>query len=483
MWSDKIYSLAPIALQNVMASVQGWKIHRIRYGCSAHWQANQILERNEKYSLDILREKQFQQFLTFLNHCYRFSPYYRRKFKKIGLRPEDIQRPDDICHIPITPKEDFRANTNDFFTHKIRHGMIAVHTSGTTGSPLTVYFSRRDIAWRFSFLERCRRWAGVRIGQRRASFTGQMIIPARQVKPPFWRFNRPGNQLLFSSYHLAPENLPAYVEALERFQPEIVDGYPSSIHILSQQIEQDGKIGMINPRAILVSAETVFPHQRAVIERAFQCKIYNQYASSEGAPFVSECREGRLHVHLDSGLIEVLRPDGSSVQVGEGGQMVVTSFDTHITPLLRYAIGDMAIPAHESSQCPCGLPFPFVEALVGRVDDVLYSPDRGYVGRLDTVFKELPNSIIEAQIIQRSPDRISLRLVPDKKRFTPEHVNMILGEMRKRLGSMVAISVEEVPFIPRMANGKMRPVINLCEKYLPEALRYSNFLDAGKAAL
>ena len=476
MWAERLYEIAPVAVQNLLVSFKGWQIHRVRYLSPAHHRAKEELLANEQRSLSELRQRQFQEFRAFVKHCYMHSPYYRRRFDELGLVPEDIQKPEDISLIPITPKQDLRARTEEFFTQKIRRGMIDVHTSGTTGSPLTVYFSPEDIGRRYAFLERCRRWAGVHIGQRRASFTGRSIIPERQQGPPFWRLNRPGNQLLFSSYHLSPENLPAYVKALIDFQPEIIDGYPSSIHVVAEHILRTDQVGRITPRAILVSAETVLSHQRKAIEAAFQTKLYNQYASSEGAPFISECREGRLHVHLDSGVFEILRPDGTPAQPGEPGELVVTSFTTHVTPLLRYAIGDVAVPAEDNAKCDCGLPFPIVEAIVGRVDDILYTPDRGYVGRLDTVFKKLPNSIVEAQIVQVSLDRIVLRLVPDPARYQPEHASLVVEEMRKRLGHVVAIDVEELKQIPRSANGKMRPVINMCSDMLPQTLRYGDTL-------
>lgn len=476
MWIEKLYEIVPIAVQNLMISFKGWQIHRERYLSAAHERAREDLLTNERRSLAELKQLQFQELRAFVEHCYENSPYYRQRFYGAGLVPRDIQKPEDICLIPITPKQDLRARTEEFFTQRIWHGMVKVHTSGTTGSPLTVYFSPEDIGRRYAFLERCRRWASVHIGMRRASFTGRSIIPGRQKGPPFWRFNWPGNQLLFSSYHLSPKNLPAYVKALIEFRPQIIDGYPSSIHIVAEHILRTGQVGKITPQAILVSAETVLPHQRKAIETAFQTKLYNQYASSEGAPFISECREGRLHIHLDSGVFEILRPDGTPAQPGEPGELVVTSFTTHITPLLRYAIGDIAVPAERDAKCECGLPFPIIEAILGRVDDILYTPDRGYVSRLDTVFKKLPNSIVEAQIVQTSPERILLRLVPDPDRYLPEHADLLVKEMRKRLGYVVNIDVEEVSHIPRSANGKMRPVINICSEILPKPFRYSEIL-------
>ena len=340
---EKIYERSPVFLQNLMVSVKGRQIHKTRYLSPSHLKAQRLLEANEKLSPEALVESQFQDLRSFVEHCYDKSPYYRRQFETRGLLPRDIKEPRDVLRIPITPKADLRAQTDSFFTRRIDRRMVAVHTSGTTGSPMTVYFSPEDIGARFAFLERCRRWAGVRVGQRRASFTGQSIIPERQRSAPFWRYNGPGNQLLFSSYHLSHDYLPQYAKALQEFDPEIIEGYPSSIHVVAEYLLRNHLPGLVNPAAILVSAETVLPHQREAIERAFQAKLYNQYASSEGAPFISECRVGRLHVHMDSGFIEILKPDEMPAEPGETGEMVVTSFTTHVTPLLRYAIGDIAV--------------------------------------------------------------------------------------------------------------------------------------------
>ena len=221
---------------------------------------------------------------------------------------------------------------------------------------------------------------------------------------------------------LSPRNLPAYLDALERFQPVIIDGYPSAIHIVADYIlhGKSGDLRQWGTRAILVSAETVFPHQRAGIEAAFRAKLYNQYASSEGAPFVSECAHGRLHVHTDSGLVEILDSSGAPAPPGQVGQMVVTSFTTHVIPMLRFAMGDAAIPSDAGARCECGLRFPVLEAIVGRVDDILCTPDRGFVGRMDTVFKGVPSTILEAQIVQTSAETIVLRIVVDPTRYEAE---------------------------------------------------------------
>jgi len=476
MWPERVYSFLPIPLQNLGTSVKGWQLHRARYHSASFQQMAQTLARNEQLSPEALTELQFSMFQEFAAYCCARSPYYRNLWKTQGIQPGDIRRAEDIRLIPVARKQDLRSRFDEFLTQAIGRQMTAVHTSGTTGSPLTVYFSADDIGRRYAFLDRCRRWAGVGIGQKRASFTGRNLIPQRQTGPPFWRHNYPGNQLLFSSYHLSRQNLPAYVEALERFQPEIIDGYPSALHIVADHILH-GKnvcgVRRLRPRAILVSAETVFPHQRETIEAAFQAKLYNQYASSDGAPFVSECDHGQLHVHVDSGLIEILDDNGRPTPPGQVGQMVVTSFTTHVVPMLRFEIGDAAVPSERSTPCRCGLTFPVVEAIVGRSDDILCTPDRGLVGRMDTVFKSVPSTIIEAQIIQTSADTIVLRIVADREAYKIEHGGKVVAEMRKKLGDVVIIRLEEVESIPRAPNGKLRAVVNLCNDLLPSAFQGS----------
>lgn len=460
MWGERIYDALPIVLQDAAVSFKGWQFHRDRYGYPMFAETARALEKNEKLSREDLRQLQFREFCALAQHCYEKVPYYYRAWKAKGVHPTDLRRPEDIHFVPVVPKQALRAQTGEFFAQKISRAMTAAHTSGTTGSPLTVYFSKEDVARRHAFLDRCRRWAGVRVGNKRATFTGRNIIPQRQKEPPFWRHNYGGNQLLFSSYHLATQNLSAYAEALADYEPEIVDGYPSAIYLVADHILRNGGSRNVQPRAILVSAETVLPYQRSTIEGAFGAKLYNQYASSEGAPFVSECGRGRLHVHTDSGIVEILDEEWNPVAPGEMGQMVVTSFTTHVVPLVRVAMGDMAVQAEAEFSCECGLPFPTIEGIVGRTDDLLFTPDRGYVGRLDTVFKGVPNSIVEAQIVQVSNDNIILRVVPDRARYTTVHADRIVQEMRKRLGDKVRIQVEEVGEIARSANGKMRAVVS-----------------------
>jgi len=95
-----------------------------------------------------------------------------------------------------------------------------------------------------------------------------------------------------------------------------------------------------------------------------------------------------------------------------------------------------------------------------RIEDILYTRQRGYVGRLDPIFKKLPNSIIEAQVIQEDVDRITILIVPDYTIFQSSHLDLLEEELKYRLGSDIHITKEIVERIPRGTAGKFKAVIS-----------------------
>ena len=141
---------------------------------------------------------------------------------------------------------------------------------------------------------------------RRASFNGKHIIPPGQKRQVYWRYNRPCKQMIYSSFDLTEENLGCSVKCLNRFEPQAIDGFFTSICDVARYIERHGLSLSFQPVAVFPTSETLTPEGRELIERVFRCKVYDQYASSEGAPFVTECPCQRLHMELHPGVFEVI---------------------------------------------------------------------------------------------------------------------------------------------------------------------------------
>lgn len=459
-FKERLYDGAPVFIQNMMVSLQGAIFRRQRF-TGKFWTYLKKAEARAHMEQEELEAYQLQALTDFLKFCYSNSPFYRAAFDKVGFVPDALCSLGDIKRLPILEKEDLRKFSEQIKTKvSQKENLIPVHTSGTTGTPISVGFTHDDMQQRMAFLFRMLGRFDIKPFTKSVRFSGRTLFPRAEVNKKFWRMNYASNQLLMSSYNLKPENFKFYVKKLQKFQPKLIDGYPSSIYILARYINSMNLQGVIKPKLIMTTAETLEIYQRAEIKEAFgDCPICNQYASSEGAPFITEDEFGELVINTDTGVFEFVKP-GTDMPAEEGeiGEMLVTSFTTHAYPLIRYRIGDTV--EQGPMKMSRSMQMPTVEAILGRQEDILFTPFRGYVGRLDTVFKASPLTIRETQIVQTSPTSIRLNVVPDESNFKPEDLDMIKNEIRDRLGD-VDIDVLMFKELPRGKNGKLRAVIGL----------------------
>jgi phenylacetate-CoA ligase len=305
----------------------------------------------------------------------------------------------------------------------------------------------------YAFFARLKRWAGVSLSGRVATFAGRTIVPPDAVRPPFWRYNLAGNAILFSSYCLSEKNIPAYLSKLCQWSPELIDSYPSSVEALARYVLAH-QASAPQPRAVITSSETLRSDQREAISAAFRTRIFDQYGGAEQVCFISECEAGSYHVHPEYGIAEFV--PGSELGSGAGLHIVATGFTNMAMPFLRYDTDDLAVPS--ALGCACGRKFKTVERIVGRTDEIVVTPDGRPIGRLDPVFKGL-ETIRKAQIVQETLRRIRVRIVPGEG-FVPAHEDSIRFELEKRLGTDVEFLFELVNDIPVGAGGKFRAVVS-----------------------
>lgn len=457
---ERIYACLPVWLQNVMVSFQGWVYNRKRYSKNYTSYVNKLM-RSQWLSHERLKEIQTQELQSLVREAIEYVPYYNKLFKKVSIPVKQIT-PDNLSVIPLLEQSLLRTQTENFINkNRLKYGYDEGHTSGTSGIPLVFPYDLDSLRRNLAFRERQYRWAGLTGKERSARFSGRILL-GRHCGTPYWRYNKPEKQWLFSGYHINQQTWPVYFKALQELDIAFIDGYPSSIFNLAKWIQQAGKSGTWRPWAIFLTGEAVMDYQKIVIEETFQCKVYNFYSSSEGAPFITECPAGSLHINPESGIIEFLREDGSYADIGEEGEMVVTSFFQKTLPLIRYRIGDSGALA-EDQNCRCGRHFPVVKYISGREDDVLYSTERGQVGSagLSTALYKIPRRLTESQIEQIGKDSFIFRYVPQGPPLKEQEQHTILDELYKRLGNSVKIKIEKVEQIPKTARGKSQLVIGL----------------------
>ena len=301
-----------------------------------------------------------------------------------------------------------------------------------------------------------RRWYGIERGDRWAILGGQLVAPVTRQRPPYWVWNFALHQLYLSAYHLAPDNIAAYLEAMHRHEVVYLLGYPSGLYTLARVALERG-LAAPRLRVVIGNAEPLLAHQREAITAAFGCPARETYGMAEYAAAGSDCQHGRLHLWPEAGHVELLADDDDTpLPAGAAGRLIATSLLNADMPLIRYETGDRATAA--TGGCACGRGLPLLATIEGRVDDVIVTPDGRHIGRLDPVFKaDLP--IREAQIIQKTPDTLHVLYVPTGA-YTAADGEALIGRIHDRVGRGMGVTLQAVAEIPRSAGGKFRAVIS-----------------------
>lgn len=448
--SLRVYYSLPVALQNLAISAYGWRLRKLRYG-KEHDRCLAELRATQAENMEQIRSRQLRELNRVLQHARNSVPYYAEDAPLPHGPLTDIGQ---IESLPILSKDMLRSlGTRLVSRTATQSELIEVHTGGTTGKPLTIYCDRSALQRNYAFFSRFREWAGAGGRVKTATFAGRTLVSADRRTPPFWRYNRAMRQLLFSSYHISQETIPAYVQGLSRFDPDLLDSYPSSLRPIARYLLDRGIDG-IRPRAVITSSETLDDATRELIERAFGCRVFDHYGAAEMAAFVTQCEAGTYHVNHEFGIVEILR-DGVATRPGETGEIFATGFINPVMPLIRYATGDRA--AWGAAPCPCGRHMPGIQRLEGRMDDVLITPAGRLIGRLDPIFKSI-EGVFETRIVQDRIDHVRIEVVPAEG-YTRAEGERLVSELQRRLGPDVDIDIVEVTRIPRAASGKLRTVV------------------------
>lgn len=450
---DRIYATFPLWAQNGLVSLYGLYWHWLRFG-GRYSIFEQEYRSRDNFSHQQWQQYQAQRLEKLLVEAANEIPYYAHTWTDAQ---KQVANKGEIQGLPLLEKEPLRRSPYDFVALKNRgqrHWTFL--TSGSTGTPISSYWTIDEIRDSLAVREvRSAGWAGVSFGLPRATFSGRMVEPDPNSKGPFYRYNKAEKQVYFSPFHLRPDTAQFYVDALEKHHILWMTGYAVSYYILARFI-LDQNISVSPMKAIVTTSEKLTPEMRSIIEKAFHCRVFEEYSSVENAIFASECEHGRLHVSPDVSLVEILRPDGTACAPGEVGEVVTTCLMRSYQPLIRFRLGDLA--AWDAEPCLCGRSMPVIKEVVGRIEDVVVGPDGREMVRFHGIFANQPH-VIEGQVMQESLSDFIVKIVPAKG-FSNQDALDIQERMRKRLGSAINVQVEIVPSIPRNNSGKFKAVIS-----------------------
>ncbi len=356
----------------------------------------------ERLQLDRLRE--------ILQRVRERVSFYRQRLDEVGMSPDSLQSLEDVRKIPFTTNADLREGYPDGFLAVPKEKILRLHTSsGTTGKPKALYFSRQDVDGAAELMARCLSAAGLHEGDVLQNmmtyglFTGALVMHYGAEK------------LGIMVIPAGPGNSEKQLLLMQDFRTTALHLTPSYALYLSTFLRKKG----VDPsrdlalRKAFVGAEPYTEETRRKIEDGLGVAVHNCYGLSEmngpGVAFECEARGG-LHLWEDHYLLEVIDPTtGQPLPEGEEGELVLTTLRREAMPLLRYRTRDLTriLPG----PCACGRTHRRIQRIAGRTDDMLIL--RGvniYPQQIERVLMSIPGVGSNYVILLEGLDEMTVRV-------------------------------------------------------------------------
>jgi phenylacetate-CoA ligase len=336
--------------------------------------------------------------------------YYRELMDRLKLKPSDMRTICDLPKLPILKKEDIRNNLDKFISKKAnKRDLVHRHTSGTTGKSLHFYTNQETETLQWAIWWRHRNRFGMTNESWHVNFRGQLLTPAEQKKPPFWRWVAPMKQVVINMQHLNPSKICSIIDFLNQNYFEFYTAYPSFLHILCATASENGLRLTNPPRVIFMGAENTLDFQRRCIEEFTGALISDQYGFAEGCANASQCEKGLYHEDFELGVIECVDPE--SLSMGRyRGKIVATGLTCHEFPFIRYEVGDIGIWEDPTVKRPCGRHSKLMLGIEGREQDYVLTREGCRLKTIGYIFEDAQNCL-ETQIVQEELGKIKVFIV------------------------------------------------------------------------
>ena len=408
------------------------------------------LRNNTWKSPEELTRIQEYRFLAMVKYAYRIIPFYRKKFKLAGIKPDDIKNLNDITKIPFTTKDEIQNNFNSLISEHVNTNKCHISkTSGSTGTNFSVVYDNKSYDWERAVLFRANFECKQKLTDKMLTITS----PFSAKIPEKW-FQRAGILRKKNVSVLTP--IDEMIKTINGYNPDIIYGYSSYLWFLAKELE-DKAISNIQPRLVFGTAEILDRKMREDINSVFDTEMFDFFGCVELGRTAWECEEhSGYHMDVDSVVMEFIR-DGKHVSPGERGEIVYTGLYNYAMPLIRYRSGDLATPMDE--MCPCGRGLPMMKSIEGRKDDFIRTPNGKLYSPITlALVMKYKNEILNYRIVQEKINELNISAVGEE--ICEKTIEQIKQEIKDVLGQNFIINVEVVDKIPMDKSGKLRSVVS-----------------------
>lgn len=428
-------------------------------------------ESRECMSRDQMLHMQSERLVKLVSRVYHNVEFYRKKMQEVGLEPGDIRGIEDLSKLPFTTKQDLRDNYPFGLFAVPRSEVIRVHaSSGTTGKPTVVGYSRRDIEIWQECVARSLTMAGIgkkdimQVAYGYGLFTGGLGI--------HYGIENLGATVV----PMSTGNTKKQITLMEDFGCTAIACTPSYLLHIIETLEETGKLGDIKLKTAICGAEPWTEHMRLEIEQRLHVKAFDIYGLSEimGPGVAQDCEyHNGLHIQEDHFLPEII--DSTTllpVEDGTIGELTITTLTKEALPLIRYRTKDLTTLTHGT--CACKRTLARISKFKGRSDDMLII--RGvnvFPSQIESVLLEIgqtkPHYLLIVDRVNNT-DTLEVQVEVDEMLFTDEikKLEVLSRKIEAALQSVLGIAAHVKLVEPKTlerCEGKTNHVIDKRKLY------------------
>lgn len=396
--------------------------------------------------------KQHSRLVKILKYANEHCPHYR----ELGI---DVKKWEDIYKYPLLSKVEIKSNPKAFLSDKIdRLESYIGHTGGSTGEPLEVYNSPGiDDLFQIKLWKRngyvegdiILAMDGAKVDDK-AIEAGQYLYKKNNTQLPYGGYG-------LSSLYVTDFNLSEYVRELINLRPTFIRGYPSFVYRVAKYIS-DQKIDItFKMKAVELTSESSFPFQHELIKAVFGCPVILQYGHTESCVFGYTYDDSmKYRIEPLYGYVEVIKEDGNHADVGEIGEVIVTTLHNNAMPLIRYKTGDNAVYGGADAN---GI---ILNEILGRTQDYIIDRDGNKKLLTALIFAQHFNALgnmVQWQLEQYTAGKIIAHIIKHNNYSSKDE-----EEIRKLFDKTgnVDMIFDYVSEIPLTGRGKSKMLVQHC---------------------
>lgn len=410
-----------------------------------------IFWKNPRRSRDELRDRADNQLRRLLIHTAEHVPLYRDLWKKHGFDPCALRSVDDLRHAPMVDKNIIvDAADRAIDQRRVNETLDTMSTSGTSGRAITIRRIPSEMRLtRRSYL-RSLLYVGGRPWHRAVTMASTWLAKKKGFVM----------SLIARARYIHPTTpIDEQIHILKEFRAQYLIGQTGGLYLLARELLRRGEPFPL--RIVAPTGATLMPEMRSTMREAFSAEPRDLYGAVELGTVSWQCRHGNYHLDADRMIVEIVDEAGIPVPIGHTGQVVCTGLYNYTMPLIRYKLLDVAFLRPET--CPCGISFPLMGEVHGRINDFLPTPRGDLVSPhyLYHIFDHAGGSPVkEWRIIQHAINELTYEYVPEDN-FNPRSLEIGMEAIRERFGPGTRVTAVRVDSVPMTPNGKRTCIVSL----------------------